>query len=126
MLLISGDRSLNTTTRTGLCGEPVAPFLPAAIRRADPRFRQRLFAAARAGDGPDQRLAVEASEVPLAVVNGAADPLVKLDYLDSIAYRNLWHGRCYRLPHVGHAPFWRAPTTFNALLDRFLGDMEKR
>lgn len=103
-----------------MVGDPVPPFLPAAIRRTDKRFRDVLFKAARAGAGGDQRDAVEASKVPIAVVNGAADPLVKLDYLDSIAYGNLWDGRCHRLPGAGHAPFWQQPAAFNAVLARFL------
>lgn len=103
-----------------IVGEPVPPFVPAAIRRTDKRFRDVLFKAARAGAGGDQRHAVETSKVPIAVVNGAADPLVKLDYLDGIAYGNLWDGRCYRLPGAGHAPFWQQPAAFNAVLGRFL------
>lgn len=108
---------------SAMLGEPVAPFLPSAVRRTDGRFRQILFEAARAGAGPDQRLAVERSTVPIAVVNGSDDPLIKLDYLDSVAYGNLWDGRCHRLPNVGHAPFWHAPAEFNALLERFLCDV---
>lgn len=106
-----------------MLGEPVPAFLPPAIRRTDGRFRQVLFDGARAGVGLDQRLAVEQSAVPIAVVNGAADPLVKLEYLDGVAYGNLWDGRCHRLPDVGHAPFWHKPAQFNAVLDRFLSDI---
>ena len=103
-----------------MVGEPVPPFLPAAIRRTDKRFRDILFKAARAGAGGDQRHAVETAKVPISVVNGAADPLVNLDYLDSIAYGNLWDGRCHRLPGAGHAAFWQQPAAFNAVLGRFL------
>ena len=53
--------------------------------------------AARAGAGVDQRLTVEQSTVPLAVVNGDADRLVNLDYFDSVAYAGLWEGRCHRV-----------------------------
>ena len=106
-----------------MLGEPVPPFLPWAIRRTDRRFRQVLFEAARGGAGADQRLAVECTTVPIAVVNGAADPLLKLDYPDGIAYGNLWDGRCYRLRGAGHAPFWQASAQFNAVLERFLADL---
>ena len=112
-----------TAFADAMIGDPGASFLPAAIRRADGRFRRILFEAARAGAGSDQRLAVERSRVPTAVVNGCTDPLIKLDYLDGIAYGNLWDGRCHRLPDVGHAPFWQAPAQFNAVLERFLDDV---
>jgi hypothetical protein len=75
------------------------------VARADGRFRKRVFEASCAGNGVDQRVTVETSSVPFAVVNGAAGRLVKLDYTDSIAYANLWEGRCHRLFGLGHAPF---------------------
>ncbi|MDQ0314992.1 alpha/beta fold hydrolase [Amorphus orientalis] len=106
-----------------MLGKPVPPFLPSAIRRTDRRFRRVLFEAARAGTGADQRLAVERTRVPIAVVNGAADPLLNLDYLEGVAYGNLWDGRCYRLPGAGHAPFWQASVQFNTILERFLDDL---
>jgi pimeloyl-ACP methyl ester carboxylesterase len=105
-------------------GGSAEPFLRDAVARADGRFRKRLFEAARAGDGVDQRLIVETSPVPLAVVNGGADSLVKLDYFDTVAYANLWEERCHRLTGLGHAPFWEAPDVFNPVMERFLQDVE--
>ena len=96
-----------------------------AALRTDGRMRKRLFEAARAGLGVDQRRTVESSRIPLAVVNGAADPLIKLDYFDTVAYANLWEGRCHRLPGAGHAPFWEAPDEFAPLLQRFLLDIRR-
>lgn len=98
------------------------PRLREAATRADGRFRQRVFEAAREGAGVDQRHTVETLPVPLAVVNGAADTLINLDYLDTIAYANLWEGRCHRLDGLGHAPFWEAPDMFTPVLARFLKD----
>ncbi len=108
---------------TAMAGDPVPPFLHEAIQRTDGRFRETLFAVARVGSGADQRLAVERSTVPIAIVNGADDPLIRLDYLDGVAYGNLWDGRCHRLPGAGHAPFWQSPEAFNAILARFLSDL---
>jgi pimeloyl-ACP methyl ester carboxylesterase len=108
----------------GIFGESAEPFLRDAVARTDGRFRQRLFAAARAGEGGDQRVAVAGSHIPLAVVNGGADRLVNLDYVDSVAYGNLWERRCHRLPGLGHASFWEAPGDFDPVLERFLQDVE--
>jgi pimeloyl-ACP methyl ester carboxylesterase len=104
-------------------GGSAEPFLRAAAARADGRFRKRVFEASRAGEGVDQRLTVETSLVPIAVVNGGADPFVNLDYVDSVAYGDLWEGRCHRLPGLGHAPFWQAPDVFAPFLERFLRDV---
>jgi pimeloyl-ACP methyl ester carboxylesterase len=54
-------------------------FLRQAVARTDDRFNETLFRAARAGAGVDQRLVVENSSVPLAVVNGGADRIVNLE-----------------------------------------------
>lgn len=105
-------------------GEPAQPFLRRAIHRADGRFREELFASSLAGRGVDQRLAVEESPIPIAVINGEDDPLIRLDYVESVLYGNLWDGRCHRLPGAGHAAFWHAADGFNALLQRFLGHVQ--
>jgi pimeloyl-ACP methyl ester carboxylesterase len=108
----------------GMFGEPVPPFLREAIARADGRFRKRLFEAQRAGAGTDQRRVVESSLVPLAVVNGGKDPIVNLDYIDSVAYANLWRGHCSRLSGAGHASFWHDANQFNFVLESFLRDVD--
>jgi pimeloyl-ACP methyl ester carboxylesterase len=105
-------------------GESAEPVLRDSVARADDRFRRRLFEAARTGEGEDQRLAVKRSTVPLAVVNGAEDRMINLDYIDSVVYGNLWDGRCHRLTGLGHAPFWEAPDEFDRILERFLQDVE--
>jgi pimeloyl-ACP methyl ester carboxylesterase len=110
----------------GLFGESAEPFLFEAAARADSRFRKRIFEAAREGAGTDQRRAVERASIPIAVINGAADPLIKLDYFDTIAFRNLWEGRAHRLPGLGHVPFWQGPDAFNPLLERFLSEVMDR
>lgn len=104
-------------------GDEPEAFLLAAIARTDPRFRPQLFEAAARGDGNDQRLAVETARVPIAVVNGEGDDLIRLSYLERVRYGNLWSGRCHRLAG-GHMPFWSAAEDFNALLDGFLGDLQ--
>jgi pimeloyl-ACP methyl ester carboxylesterase len=108
----------------GIFGESAEPFLRHAVARADGLFRKTLFEAAHYGAGVDQRLIVESSPVPLAVVNGGADRFVNLDYCDTPAYANLCEGRCHRLSGLGHAPFWEAPGDFNPVLKRYLRDVE--
>ncbi|XQM34152.1 hypothetical protein DFLDMN_000962 [Cupriavidus sp. H19C3] len=106
-------------------GDKFAPFLREALARADGVARKTMFEAARAGAGVDQRWVVENLPVPVAVVNGADDPFLRLDYLDSLAYANLWEDRCIRLPGARHAPFWEAPEVFNPVLARFLRDISE-
>jgi pimeloyl-ACP methyl ester carboxylesterase len=76
------------------------------------------------GECADQKRAVEAAALPIAMVNGAHDPIVRLGYLSSLHYRWLWDDRCYVIAGAGHAPFWTASEPFNELLGRFLHDVE--
>jgi pimeloyl-ACP methyl ester carboxylesterase len=121
---VAGKQDLSAAEIDGfvhaIFGASAEPFMGDAVARADGRFRARLFEVA----GVDQRSVVESSPVPLAVVNGAADRVVNLDYFDSVAYAKLWEGTCYRVAGSDHAPFWEAPAEFNPLLERFLNEVE--
>ncbi len=101
-------------------------FMNEAVARADRRFRKRLFEGVREGLGANQRFTVESSNLPIAVINGSTDKIVKLDYFDTVKYGNLWESTCYRLANAGHASFWQTPTEFNTLLARFLKHIEKQ
>jgi hypothetical protein len=105
-------------------GASAEPFLRQAVKRADRRFRARVFEASRAGEGVDQRLTVEESSISLGVMNDGADHIINLDYLDTLSYGNLWDGRTHRLAGAGHVAFWDAPRLFNPVLERFLNDAE--
>jgi pimeloyl-ACP methyl ester carboxylesterase len=107
-------------------GEPVDPAMRQAILRADGRARTLMFTGLLAGNISNQRALAEGTEVPIAVVNGAEDPLVNVDYVGEVAYGNLWNEHCYLLRGAGHASFWQAPDAFNPILGRFLDDMQAR
>lgn len=107
-------------------GYPLDPVLRQAILRTDGQARAIMFASLFTGQASDQRAIVENSPVPVAVVNGADDPLVNLDYVDGLKYRNLWDKHCFKLRGVGHAAFLQAPDPFNAIFTRFIAEMEQR
>lgn len=108
------------------CGGPYEPFLRENVARTDGRARETMFASLLAGRGDDQRTIIETTKTPLAVVNGAEEPFVNIDYVSSLRYSSLWEGRCHVLPGLGHAPFWEAPAVFDPILARFITDMERR
>lgn len=97
-----------------------------AIVRTDGRARAVMLASFFTGQASDQRALVEKTDVPVAVVNGAGDPVVNLRYLESIAWGNLWDKHCYVLRDAAHAPFLEVPETFNEIFVRFANDMEAR
>ena len=97
-----------------------------AILDTDGAIRPRVNRSFAHGDRANQALVVETSMIPLAVVNGADDPLVRVSYFDDIDYANLWEQRAFRIEGAGHAPFISHPNSFNAILYRFASDMALR
>ncbi|RAR09823.1 hypothetical protein DDE82_001540 [Stemphylium lycopersici] len=80
------------------------PWMRDDAKRTDGRARM-VMANSFLGteeDGPvgiDQRKVVEETDVLTAVVNGADEQFVNLEYLDAIKWRRLWKGR--QLPGAG-------------------------
>jgi len=100
-------------------GKP-APFIEAAVRRTDGRARELMLRSAMAPGAANQRRLVEVTRVPTAVVTGEHEPFVNNDYLEQVAWGNLWEQRVHRIAGTGHAPFYERPDAFNALLSRFV------
>lgn len=94
-----------------------------AVRSTDGRVRSHF---GKSLMRLDQRSAVLHAGVPVAMINGAADPLVKLSYLDTLDIPMLWEGRGHAIPGAAHAPFRQAPQQFNVHLHRFATDIAVR
>ena len=107
-------------------GRVVEPGLREAGRHAHGAARRYLAESLMAGRASDERVLVEHSDVPIAIINGADDPIVNLQYIGNVPYKNLWDKHCFMLRGVGHLPFREAPEVFNALVGRFLREMESR
>ncbi len=107
------------------CGAHADQVVRDAIKRTDGRARAVMFASLFTGQASDQKALVETSPVPVAVVNGAEDPLLNVEYVGGLHYRNLWDKHCYVLRGAGHACFLDKPDAFTAILSRFAADMAK-
>ena len=108
------------------CGDPQNKDVHEAIMRTDARAREAVFADMMAGGPADERKIAETRDIPLAIVNGENDPMVNLDYVSSLAYRNLWEDHCFLLRGAGHAAFMQTPDLFNPVFGRFAEDMAQR
>jgi len=104
-------------------GSAANPQFRTMMARTDPRARPILSRAMMAGAGHDQRRIVEQSLVPIAVINGAAEPFARLDYVASLNYGNLWSGQCHVIEGIGHAPFIEAPELFDPIFQLFIDDI---
>lgn len=97
-------------------------FLP-ALQRADGRLRATVVRSMMLGMGIDQKSAFEHASIPIALVNGADEPMVRLSYLESLRCPMQWDGRPHTIAGAGHASFWQRPESFNVLLHRFMHDV---
>lgn len=110
-----------------LCfGDMATPEHVQTIMRANGPMRPRMNRSLAQGEGVEQRAVIESSLVPLAMVNGAEDPIVRGGYIAGLGYANLWADTCHVIEGAGHAPFYTATHAFNALLHRFATEMELR
>jgi pimeloyl-ACP methyl ester carboxylesterase len=105
-------------------GSSATPKLVQAAARTDRDFRTTLFSQARIAEKSNQREVVSSIKTLTAVVNGAEDPIVNLDYIDHVRYANLWRNRCFRIDSAGHAPFLQNSAVFNHYVAEFLRDVE--
>ena len=120
------EQEVEIFARAALGDDAADPVLRQAIVRTDGRARALMVANLFTGQASDQRALVESTDVPIAVVNGADDPVVDTGYLEAIAWGNLWDKHCYILRNAGHAPFLQVPDVFNPIFARFVHDMEAR
>ncbi len=97
MLLVSREHfSLRQAERfMRLCfGDHGSPDILRAIERSDGRLRTTFLRSLLRGDGVDQLGEVCTNRVPLAMINGADEPIVRRSYIEHLPYRNLWRGQC--------------------------------
>lgn len=120
---VLSDAQIDLMIRFG-CGTPPTPELEQMVRQADGRARKYMTEAMLAGKVTDARRTVKEMSVPLAVVNGANDPFLKLDVLDRLEYGNFWKGKCIRIGAVMHSPYWERPEMFLPLFEEFVRDCE--
>ena len=65
-----------------------------------------------------RRRTMESTVVPVAMVAGVAEKIVRVSYLSSLNYPMLWGDKVQMVEGAGHSPFWQNPDRFNLLRNR--------
>lgn len=103
---------------------PEYPHLPEELlesyRNTDPREREIMGKVVASAAGKDEVEIVRNMKPPLAVLMGEGDQLTNLDYVENLAYNNLYQDEVIVIPGTGHAPQWEKPEVFNSVLNGFL------
>ena len=97
--------------------------LVADILATDGAARVNLVASLQAGRFTDEVEIVTHLKQPIAVLQGADEQLVSLDYLRRLTIPTLWRGAVQVLPGVGHAPQVETPDEFADILTQFIDDL---
>jgi pimeloyl-ACP methyl ester carboxylesterase len=95
----------------------IPPFFLDDILRTDGRARAGLAANGRPRD---EVAVVRDLKVPLAVLHGADEQIVKGGYFASLVMPTLWRGAVQTIPGAGHTPQWETPEAFDALIEAFI------
>ena len=104
-----------------VCADPpYEDWMLDCVRRTDPTARKTMFYDFDQREDLDQKEKVAETYFPIAVVNGADDPFINLQYIRDLKFGNLWTGNCIELPGLMHAPFWAEPDKFQEILERFV------
>jgi pimeloyl-ACP methyl ester carboxylesterase len=107
-----------TAPRSALdLGEIVADVL-----RTDGAARAGLGASLAEGRYADEIAIASTLGRPLAILHGAGEQLINLDYLRTLSIPTLWRGEIQLIPGAGHAPHLETPEAFTTLLTQFLAD----
>jgi pimeloyl-ACP methyl ester carboxylesterase len=104
---------------------PYEEWMRECVKRTDQRARKMMFVHFDEGKCGDQRKIVGETKVPTAVVNGANEPYINLEFVKSVEYGNLWGGECIEMKGFLHAPFWAKPEEFQVILEKFIEDVSK-
>jgi pimeloyl-ACP methyl ester carboxylesterase len=104
-------------------GEAETAEFRAALRRTDGRARLLMMQNLFTGGTADQRAIVETTDVPLAIVDGALDPFINLDYIAGLSMPSLWEKHCFQLRGAAHAAFLTHADRFDPIFGRFAADM---
>ena len=99
-------------------------FVP-DILATDGAARAGLAASIGEGRFADQVAIAAGLQRPLAILHGAGEQLVRLDYLRRLTIPALWRGAVQLIPGAGHALQQEAPEQLTALLTDFSGDLDR-
>lgn len=96
----------------------------ADILATDGAARAGLLASIEAGRFLDEVDIVARLTRPVAVLHGADEQLVNLDYLRGLTMPTLWRDTVQVLPGAGHAPQVETPAEFAEILTAFITDLD--
>lgn len=100
----------------------IPDFIKDDFRNTDGKARSSFGASLANGTYLDEKKIVEDLKIPLAIIHGRNEKLIKLSYLQSIEAPTLWRGEICIIENAGHGAHLENPGDFNKALFDFAKD----
>ncbi len=117
-----GEAEIETWMKTAFAPKfgPIPACFTADFRNTDGAARGSLGASVQQGLYQDETAIVGAGiKIPLAILHGAEEQIVDLDYLRRLTAPTLWRQEVQVIDNAGHTLQWEQPQAFEKLLDEF-------
>jgi pimeloyl-ACP methyl ester carboxylesterase len=117
-----GEAEIETWLKSAFAPKfsPIPPFFAADFRNTDGAARGCLGASVQQGLYQDETAIVSTEiKIPLAILHGAEEQIVDLDYLRRLTAPTLWRQEVQVIDNAGHTLQWEQPQAFEKLLDEF-------
>jgi len=101
----------------------VAESFIKSYRTADPAFREEMAKTMMESDFSDELENIKNWNLPVCVVFGKEEKLIKTDYLNE--FEPLWNKKVYHIENASHVVNEEAPEEFNKILLSFAADVFK-
>ncbi len=98
-------------------------FFKQIVLQADGRFRSYIFESLVNNEMMDEKMLTSNATVPIAVLHGASDNVVNLDYYKTVFYSTLWRNKIHLVPNAAHLPCLENVELYNNLLNDFVKEV---
>ena len=100
--------------------EESTPFIHEQIKNTDPDFRAFLGKSIAEGKMFDEIKLLKNFQKPVCIIHGENDPLINLEYIETIAIPQLWKNKINIISGAGHLPQYENYLDFNEILKEFM------
>ncbi|MHA1987968.1 MAG: alpha/beta fold hydrolase [Promethearchaeota archaeon] len=101
-------------------GFEIPQFFFDDIDNTDPNARKFLVRNTAKNNLKNEIEIVSNLKIPLAIIHGAHDELINLDYIKNLKIPTLWKNQILIIKDAGHSPQWETPDEFNSILEEFV------
>lgn len=104
-------------------GVEVPQFFIDDFNNTDPNARKFLMRNSAKNKFTDEINIVSSLKIPLAIIHGAYDKAISIDYIKKIQMPSLWKNEVHVIKDAGHSPQWETPDEFSSILEEFMKEM---